>query len=109
MVDDRDRLAEILDLVELVAGQQDATSRARLFDEDTSDRVDARRVQPGQGLVQDEKLWSVHERGCQLHPLLVAVRERLHLARVAVRHAEAVQPCPGGGQGVGPAHAVQPA
>ena len=44
-----------------------------LLGEHACDRVDSRRVQPGQRLIEDEQLRVVHQRGRELDTLLVAV------------------------------------
>ena len=41
--------------------------------------VDGDRVQPGERLVEDQQVRVVHQRGRDLHALLVAERERLQL------------------------------
>ena len=74
VVDDGHLLAQVLDLVELMAARTArSTPAVRLLDEHLADRVDARRVEARERLVQDEHLRVVHEGRGQLHPLLVAV------------------------------------
>ena len=89
VVDDRDRLAQVLDEVELVAGQQHAAPGPGLLHQYLADRVDACRVEAGERLVEHEQLRAVHQRGGQLNALLVAVRQRLHLAAGALGHSRA--------------------
>ena len=96
-----DRLAEVLDLVELVAREQDAAPRPGLLDQHLADGVDPARVEPGQRLVQDEQLRFVDEGGGELHPLLVAVGERLDLVPGAVGDPEPLEPCSPAAAGVG--------
>ena len=64
---------------------------AGLLDQHLADGVDAGRVEPGQRLVEDEQLGLVDQRGRQLDPLLVAVRERLDLVVGPVGHARAAR------------------
>ena len=71
--------------------------------------VDAARVQAGEGLVEDEQFRVVHQRGGQLHPLLVAVRERLQLGRLPAGQAQPLDPVPRGVARRGRRHVVQPA
>ena len=65
------------------------------------------RVQSGQRLVQDQHLRTVHQRGSELHSLLVPVGESIHLADGPVRDPQPFQPSCRGGLGVDRAHAVQ--
>jgi hypothetical protein len=109
VVDDGHRLTQVLDQVELVAGEQHAAARASPLHQDLADGVDAGRIQAGQGLVEHQRLRVVHERGRQLHSLLVAVRQRPDLAGCPVPHRKASEPPGSGGGGRGRVHPVQPA
>ncbi len=62
---------------------------------------------PAKRLVEHQDLGIVDERGRQLDPLLVAVRERLDLARRPIGDVETFQPHPCGLGRVGLAQAVQ--
>ena len=77
VVDDDDVLADVLDEVELVAREQDRGAVARELAEDRRECLDAERVEPGERLVEHERDRIVHERGGELHALLVAVRQRV--------------------------------
>src|SRR5664280_3225692 len=109
VIDDRDLFAEVLNLVELMAGEEHAPTRTGLFHEHLADGVDPRWVQSGQGLIQNEQFRSVHQRGGKLHPLLVPMGEGIHLAVRSVCDAEPLQPCSCRYRCVGHAHPVQSA
>ncbi len=57
----------------------------------------AHRVQAGERLVEDQHLRAVHQGGGQLHPLLVAVRERVDPVARPIGQAELLQPGHRGG------------
>ncbi len=107
VIDDRDRLAKILDLVELMAGEEYTATRAGLLGEHIADGVDTGWVKSGQRLVQDQHLRTVHQRGSELHSLLVPVGESIHLADGPVCDPQPFQPSCRGGLGVDRAHPVQ--
>ena len=109
VVDDRHLLAEVLHLVELVAAEEHAAPGPGLVDQHLADGVDAGGVEPRQRLVQHEQFGVVHERRRQLHPLLVPVRQRLHLGVPAVGDVEPLEPGAGGGSSLRRAEPVQPA
>ena len=67
-----------------------------LVDEHGADGVDPDGVETREGFVEHEELGLVDEGGGELHPLLVAERQRLELARGAVGHAELLEPLHGG-------------
>src|SRR3954447_4155533 len=75
--DDRDRVAQALDELELVAGEHDGHARPRPLAQHVAQDVDAHRVEAGERLVEDEQLGIVDERGAELGALLGAQRERL--------------------------------
>ena len=104
--DDDDVLADVLDEVELVAGEQDADAGRGPFLDDLGHRRDADRVQAGERLVHDQQLRLVDERGRELDPLLVAVRQLLELGLRPIGQAHPLQPAQGRGVGVAAAHAV---
>ena len=70
------------------------TPRARdLLVQGAAERVDAVGVEAGEGLVEDQQVGLVDQRQRQLHPLLVAERERLDrlvgaLARAPARASQ---------------------
>ena len=93
VLDDRDGVAEALDELELVAGEQDRhAGLAGPGDEDLAHDVDADGIQAAERLVEDERDRVVDERRGELHPLLVPQRELLHAVVCAVRHADLLHP-----------------
>ena len=92
VVDDRDLLADVLDELELMAGEEDGRAARRLAAENLGERLDRDRVEPGERLVEDEQLRLVQQRGGELRALLVAVRELLDLRVRAIREAEPLEP-----------------
>src|SRR5450755_575637 len=73
VVDDRHRLAEILDEIELMTGEQDTTSGVCALDENLADVVYTRWVKTRQRFVEHDQLGLVHERRGELYSLLIAV------------------------------------
>ena len=69
--------------------------------------VDGDRVEPGERLVEHEHVGVVHQRRGELHALLVAEAEPLHLVGEAGGHPEAVRPPLGGPARGGRGEAVQ--
>jgi hypothetical protein len=69
--------------------------------------VDADRVEAGEGLVEHQDVRRVHQRGGELHALLVAERERLHAVTGPVGQAEPLDPVVGRRAGVAPARPVE--
>ena len=63
--------------------------------EHAAQHVDADRVEAGERLVEDEQLGVVHERGRELHALLVAERELLHAVARALGQPEPLDPAVG--------------
>ena len=109
VVDDHDRLAQVLHQVELMTGEQHALARPGLAGEHLAHRVDAGRVKAGERLVEDEQVRVVHERGGELDALLVALRQGLDLVPGPVGDAEPLQPrCRAGRRG-SRSHLVQSA
>jgi hypothetical protein len=109
VVDDRDRFTEVLDQVKLVAGEQDGDTSHGSFGQNLAHLIDTPRVQAGEGLIKDQQRGVMHERGGELHPLLVAVRQRVEPGGFTVAQAEAAQPVAGGGARRLGGHVVQPA
>ena len=66
-----------------------------------AEHVDADRVEAGERLVEHEQLRVVHERGGELHALLVAERERLDAVAGALARARAARSSGRGGRGGG--------
>ena len=106
--EDADGVAEPLDEVELVAGEDDRDSAPGLLEQRLGERVDADRVQPGERLVEDQHLGPADQRGGQLHPLLVAERQLLHRVAAPLPQAEPVDPLARGPRGGGAVQPVQP-
>ena len=100
VIDDDDVLADVLDEVELMAGEHDRRAVAREVADDRGQGVDAERVEPGERLVEDEGDRVVDERRRELHALLVAVRQRVHPVLAALLETEPREPPPGAGLGV---------
>jgi hypothetical protein len=107
-VDDRDRLAEPLDQVELMAGEDHRDAATGPLGEHLGEHVDAHRVQAGERLVEHQQLWPVHQRCSKLHALLVPERELLDPVAAPLCHAEAFRPVGGGVSGVLRRQAVEP-
>ena len=63
-----------------------------VVEQHAAQHVDADRVQAGERLVEDEQLGLVHQRGGELHALLVAERELLDAVAGALGQAEALDP-----------------
>ena len=97
--DDHDVLADVLDEVELVAAEDDPDAGIRALAKDLGHGRHAQRVEPREGLVEDQQLRLVDQCGRELDALLVAVREVLQLAPGPVGEAETFQPAVRGGVG----------
>ncbi len=106
--EDADRVAQPLDQVELVAGEDDGHALAGLLEQRLGEGVDADRVQPGERLVEDQHLGPADQRGGQLDPLLVAQRQLLDGVAAALAQAEPLDPLAGGPRGGGGVQPVQP-
>ena len=90
--DDHDVLADVLDEVELVAGEDDPDAGRGPLPDDLGHRRDPDRVETRERLVEDEQLGVVDERGRQLDPLLVAVRQLLELRLRPVGETHPLEP-----------------
>src|SRR4051794_26925116 len=100
--EDAHGVAEAFHEVELMAGEDDRHAVPGLTEERLGQGVDADRVQPGEGLVEDEHLGAADQRGGELDALLVAQRELLDRVPTAGGEAEALDPLVGGpGRGSG--------
>ena len=84
-------VAEPLDEVELVAGEQDGYAAGGLLAQQVHHRVDRGRVEPGEGFVEDQRLRLVEQRGDDLDALLVAEAELLDPVAAAVGEAEPLE------------------
>ena len=94
-VDDGDRVTELLDLVHLVGREDDRSAsgvqlKERLFQEVRIDRIETR-----EGLIEEEDLRVMKDRGDDLDLLLVALRELLGPPVGGVGDPEAGEPGPG--------------
>ena len=92
MVDDHDVFAQVLDQVELVAGEQHGCARCSDLCEQLAHVGDRDRVEPGERLVEHEQIGFVDECRDQLHALLVAVRQRIETVTCPVGEAEPLEP-----------------
>jgi hypothetical protein len=108
VVDDGHRLAEPLDQVQLVAREEDQPPLTGGVGDDLGQPVDGDRVEPGEGLVEHERLRLVDERNGELHPLLVAQRQRLDRLVGAVGDAQPLEQGVGAERGALAAQAGQP-
>ena len=87
--EDADGVAEPLDEVELVAGEDDRHAPPALLEQRLGEGVDADRVEAGERLVEDEHLGPADQRGGELDALLVAQRQLLHRVAAALAQARA--------------------
>ena len=91
-LNDADPVAEGLDDVELMAGKDDGDSGFRPLAQDVTHHIDGDRIEPGKRLVEDEQLRFVRERRRQLHALLVAPAQLLHLIVATLAQTETLKP-----------------
>ena len=89
--DDDQVVAEPLDDVELVAGEQHGRAGGRAILEHVDDDLDGERVESGERLVEHEDLGVVHECGGDLRALLVAERELLDRVAGALGESESLK------------------
>ncbi len=80
-VDHQRAVAQLLDLVHLVGREQHRAARGAALGEDLLEELRVERVEAGEGLVQDQEAGFADERRAELHLLLHALRQRLHLLR----------------------------
>ena len=92
VVDDRDVLADVLDEIELVAGEEDSRAASRLAPQNLGERVYGDRVEPGERLVEHEHIRFVQECNRELCALLVAMRELVEPGIGAVGEPEPLEP-----------------
>ena len=92
VLDDRHVLAQPLDELELVRGEDDGHAGVRALAQHAAHHVDAGRVEAGERLVEHEHLRVVDERDAELDALLVAERERLDaVAGALARPSRSIQ------------------
>ena len=91
-----------------MAGEHHRHAGVGVLAQDAAEDVDADGVEAGERLVEHQQLRVVHERGGELHALLVAERELLHPLAGALLQPEALDPAVGRGLGVRARDAVQP-
>ena len=98
--DDHEVVAEPLDQLELVAGEQHGRPARRPPAARRRRRLDGDRVEAGERLVEDEDPGRVHQRGRDLRALLVAERETLDVVARPLAEAEPLEQGGGGALGV---------
>ena len=91
-IDDRDVAADVADEIELMAAEQHRWPRANSVEEDLLHVLDGHRIEARERFVEDQQVGLVHERDRQLHALLVAARQCLHLVVGAVVDVDAFHP-----------------
>jgi len=96
VVDHDDVLAQVLDQVKLVAGEQHRHALCRQLGEQPAERVDRQRVQPRERLVQHQQHRLADQRSRELDALLVAVRQPFQTVGAAAGQPEPGQPAIGG-------------
>ena len=89
--DDDEVVAEPLDDVELVAGEQHGDAAVGALAQHVDDGLDRHRVESRERLVEHEHLGVVHERGRDLRALLVAEGELLDRLVGALAEAELLE------------------
>ena len=77
MVDDRDRVAELLGHLELVRAEDEGLAPIAHLEEGGLEQRDVDRVEPGERLVHQDHVGVVEDGRDELHLLLVPLRERL--------------------------------
>ena len=91
VVDEGDRLAEVLDEIELVAREEQVPPRADVVEDHRGQELHRRGVEAGEGLVEHEQVRLVDHRRRQLHPLRHAAGEVLDLVPAPVTQPEALE------------------
>ena len=92
MVDDDDVLAEVLDEIELVAGEEHRHPGSRQLLEQPRHGTHRDGIQPGEGFIEDEQVRLVDQGGDELHPLLVAVGQLVHARSRPFRYPQPLEP-----------------
>src|SRR5690606_38300851 len=90
-LEDDEPVAEPVDEVELVAGEENGSTATRMRAQQLGHRVHRQRVQAGEWLVEDEADRVPHDGSDDLDTLLVAEAELLDLVLGAVREVEALE------------------
>jgi len=72
VVDDGDVVADPLDELELVAGENDCGASRHLTFQHVAHEIDAHRIEAREGLVQNQQIGVVHQRHRELNTLLIA-------------------------------------
>lgn len=91
-----------------MGGEDDGRPCSSPIPEDRCHCIGAHRIEPAEGLVEDEQLGVVYQRGGELGALLVAVGESLDPLVEAIAEPEPGEPGTCGVSGVGGAHPTQP-
>ena len=81
VIDDHHVLAQVLDQVQLVAGEQHRHAPGRHIGKQPAHGIHGDRVQAGKRLIEHQQVRVADQRGDQLNPLLVAVRQRIQPVR----------------------------
>jgi hypothetical protein len=92
VLDDHHVLAQVLDQIQLVAGEQHRRAPRRQAGQQLAHDAHGNRAKPGERLIQHQQAGLVHQRRDQLDPLLVPVRQRLQAVRRPVGQAQTLQP-----------------
>ena len=107
VVDDRDGVAQLLGLVELVRAEQDRLAPIAHLGEGGLEHRDVHRVERGEGLVHQQDVGIVEDRRDVLDLLLVALRQAVRLAVREFGDPEAPEPGEGLLASACPRHPVQ--
>ena len=105
-MDDGDVVAQVLDEVELVAGEDDDGAAFGLCAYDVTECLDPELIEAREWLIEDQQVGFVGEGDDELNPLLVAVGQLFEARVRTIGEAEAAEPVICGGGGVGGRHAV---
>jgi hypothetical protein len=106
-VDDRDRIAELLDLVHLVRAEDDCPATRPQLQECVLEEGGIDRVQAGERLVHEQDVRVVQDPRDELDLLLVALAQLIGTAARVVRDPETCEPVPGPRRGVRPSEPVK--
>ena len=94
MIDQADRVAQPLDLVHAMGGEQDGLARLLQLDQDVlqHDRVGG--IEAGEWLIHDDEIGIVQQRGDELHLLLHALGKLFHFLVRPVGDLQPLAPVP---------------
>ena len=95
VADDADPVAQLLDQLKLVTGEQHRDAGPRLVAEHRTHHIHGQRIETGEWLVEDQDLGPSNQRRRELDALLIAVAQRLHLVAGARGEAQPLQPARG--------------